>query len=210
MLFRSGNWWSFDEPFEDIFGDTFSYTKEGILPQINFDAMRKIWMTPLDTIASLLSNMKAERYSAIYQAIGAYAPEVKGMDNCGVMFVRGGDKLMTETILPPMTLLRKDLKLMERLCQSRYILSDDQALGERVAALDPFVIDLSHKVQGGYHHQPGRKVSCMNILGNYLAMVEAKMNMSCPSANLVNAAQWTRNDDENWSAANPVYRYLLI
>jgi hypothetical protein len=50
----------------------------------------------------------------------------------------------------------------------------------------------------------------MNILGNYLSMVEAKINMSCPSANIVNAAQWTRNDDENWSQANPVYRYLLI
>jgi len=45
---------------------------------------------------------------------------------------------------------------------------------------------------------------------NYLAMTEAKHNFSCPSANLVNAAQWSREDDDNYSLSNPVYRYLLI
>lgn len=210
MIDLSGNWWGYEEPFEDIFADTFEYTKDGSLPLMNFDGMRKAWMTPTDTTAALLSTMKAEWYSQIYQDIGAYAPAVDGIDNAGVMFVRGGDKLQTETILPPMSLLRRDLKMMERLCERRYVLSDDKNLGERVAALDPWVIDQSHQVEGGYHHVPGRKTSCMNILGNYLAMVEAKMNLSCPSANLVNAAQWTRNDDENYSQANPVYRYLLI
>ena len=206
----SGNWWAYDEPFEDIFGDTFDYTKEGVLPKMSFDVMRKAWMTPTDTTAALLSTMKSEWYGKIYQAIGAYAPTVKDIDNCGVIFVRGGDKLQTETITSPVGLIRRDLKMMERLCQTRYVLSDDKDVGETIAGLDGYVIDRSHQVEGGYHHQPGRKTSCMNILGNYLAMVEAKMNLSCPSANLVNAAQWTRNDDENISQANPVYRYLLI
>ncbi len=206
----SGNWWGYDEPFEDIFGDLFQYTKDGVLPKMNFDAMRKIWMTPTDTTAALLSTMKANWYNHIYQSIAAYAPEVKGIDNCGVIFVRGGDKLQTETIMSPTSLIRRDIKLMERLCQQRYVLSDDKDVGERIAGLDGYLIDRSHQVEGGYHHQPGRKTSCMNILGNYLAMVEAKMNLSCPSANIVNAAQWTRNDDENVSQANPVYRYLLI
>jgi hypothetical protein len=50
----------------------------------------------------------------------------------------------------------------------------------------------------------------MNILSNFMTMVEAKENLSCPSANLVNAAQWSRIDRENYSLSNPVYRYLLI
>ena len=210
MIDLSGNWWSYDEPFEDIFGDTFTYTKEGTLPTMSFDAMRKVWTTPDDNTAAMLAGKKAAWYSQIYQDIGAYAPSVDGIDNCGVMFVRGGDKLQTETVPLPNKFIMADLKTMGRLCQQRYILSDDKRIGEHVAALDAFVIDRSHQVEGGYYHRPGQKTSCMNILGNYLSMVEAKLNMSCPSANIVNAAQWTRNDDENWSQANPVYRYLLI
>lgn len=206
----SGNWWQYDEPFESIFAGTFEYTDEGVLPQMRFDGMRKRWFTASDDLASALSTMKAEWYRQIYQDIGSYAPSVQGIDNCGVMFVRGGDKLQTETIMPPKTLIRRDLKMMERLCQNRYVLSDDKDVGDTIAQLDGYVIDRSHQVEGGYHHHPGRKTSCMNILGNYLAMVEAKINFSCPSANIVNAAQWTRNDYENYSQANPVYRYLLI
>jgi hypothetical protein len=209
VLDLSGNWWAYDEPFEDIFGDLFQYSN-GALINTDFDAMRKIWMTPTDTTAALLSTMKAKWYNHIYQSIAAYAPEVKGIDNCGVIFVRGGDKLQTETIMSPTGLIRRDVKMMERICQQRYVLSDDKDVGERIAGLDGYLIDRSHQVEGGYHHHPGRKTSCMNILGNYLAMVEAKINFSCPSANIVNAAQWTRNDYENYSQANPVYRYLLI
>ncbi len=210
ILDLSGNWWAYDEPFADIFGDRFRYTYDGVLPKMNFDAMRKTWMAPTDTTAAMLSTMKSIWYVYIYEAIGNYAPEVKDIDNSGVMFVRGGDKLQTETILPPVNLIHRDLKMMERLCQTRYVLSDDRDVGERIAGLNAYVIDRSHQVEGGYHHRPGQKVSCMNILGNYMAMVEAKMNLYCPSANLVNAAQWTRNDDENYSQANPVYRYLLL
>jgi hypothetical protein len=132
------------------------------------------------------------------------------MDSAGVMFVRGGDKLQTETILPPMKFLLRDLKWMARRCDARYVISDDKHVGEAVSALDSYAVDKSNKVEGGYHHYFGRKISCMNILSNFMSMVEAKENLSCPSANLVNAAQWSRIDKENYSFANPVYRYLLI
>jgi hypothetical protein len=71
-------------------------------------------------------------------------------------------------------------------------------------------LDRSNQLPGGYHHLPQRKQSCIPILQNYLAMVEAKHNFSCPSANLANAAQWSRSDDDNYSLSNPVGRYLLI
>jgi hypothetical protein len=109
-----------------------------------------------------------------------------------------------------MKFLLNDLKWMARRCDDRFVFSDDKHVGEAVAALDAFVLDRSDQVEGGYHHTYGKRVSCLNILRNYLAMVEAKENMSCPSTNLVNAAQWTRNDQDNYSLSNPVYRYLLI
>jgi hypothetical protein len=206
----SGNWWSYHEPFEDIFGDLFTYTKDGTLPQISFDGMRQVWINPDDVMAATLSNKKAALYNNILQRICRYVVPICGAYSSGVMFVRGGDKLQTETILPPMGFLLKDLKWMARRCDERYVISDDKHVGEAVSALDSFIVDKSNKVEGGYHHHFGRKVSCMNILRNYLMMVEAKENMSCPSANLVNAAQWSRNDKENYSFSNPVYRYLLI
>lgn len=210
MIDLSGGWWGYDEPFEDIFGDLFEYTKEGILPQVSFDGMRHVWLNADDDKAAALSRMKASLYNNIWQRISRYVQVPTNVDAVGVMFVRGGDKLQTETILPPMGLISRDLHWMARRCDQRYVLSDDKRIGEIVSSLDAFAINKSTQVEGGYHHIPGRKVSCMNILSNYLMMVEAKENMSCPSANLVNAAQWSRNEKENYSLSIPVYRYLLI
>lgn len=99
---------------------------------------------------------------------------------------------------------------MKRHCRQRVILSDDPMIGQMIKARDLDVLDRSNQLQGGYHHLPQRKQSCIPILQNYLAMVEAKHNFSCPSANLANAAQWSRSDDDNYSLSNPVGRYLLI
>jgi hypothetical protein len=206
----TGNWWCYEESFEDIFGDTFEYTKDGTLPQMNFESMRHRLQNTNDDFAWCYMDMKKIWYNRVYIDIAHYISCPDVVDSSGVMFVRGGDKLQTETILPPMGFLLRDLKWMARRCSDRFVLSDDKHVGEAVAALDAFVIDRSDQVEGGYHHYFGRKVSCLNILRNYLTMVEAKENLSCPSTNLVNAAQWTRNDQDNYSLSNPVYRYLLI
>lgn len=203
----SGNWWNYEEPFDEIFPEAFQYGSG--VPQMSFDAFRKVWLQPTDLTALYLASAKVEEYDCVMQDL-YHIGTVEGYDSAGVMFVRGGDKLQTETILPPMTLIQRELWSMARRCDSRVILSDDKAVGERIAALDPYVIDRSDQVDGGYHHQPGRKVSCLPIINNYLAMVEAKENRGCPSANIVNAAQWSRCETENYSLSNPVYRYLLI
>lgn len=206
----TGNWWAYDEPFEDIFGDTFEFTKDGSLPQMSFDGMRHQWIHANDKLASALAYLKQHYYTMIVDDVAKIAQPITKMDSAGVMFVRGGDKLQAETILPPMKFLLRDLRWMGRRCDERYVISDDRYVSEAVSALDSYVVDKGNKVDGGYHHHFGRKTSCMNILTNYMTMVEAKENMSCPSANLVNAAQWSRNDKDNYSLSNPVYRYLLI
>ena len=206
----TGNWWCYEESFEDIFGDTFEYTKDGTLPQMRFELMRHRLQNTNDDFAWCYMDMKKIWYNQIFIDISHYISCPDVMVSAGVMFVRGGDKLQTETILPPMKFLLRDLKWMARRCDDRFVLSDDKHVGEAVAALDSFVLNRSNQVEGGYHHTYGKKVSCLNILRNYLTMVEAKENMSCPSTNLVNAAQWTRNDQDNYSLSNPVYRYLLI
>ena len=206
----TGNWWSYEENFEDIFGDTFEVTKDGTLPQMSFEGMRHKWFHADDKLASTLAYLKQHYYTMIVDDIAKVAQPITNMDSAGTMFVRGGDKLLTETVVPPMKYLLRDLKSMARRCDARYVLSDDQNLGEVVSSLDAYVVNKSNKIVGGYHHHFGHKQSCMNILRNYMSMVEAKENMSCPSANIVNAAQWSRNDKENYSLSNPVHRYLLI
>ena len=206
----TGNWWAYEEKFEDIFGDTFEFTKDGTLPQISFESMRHTWIHANDRLAAYLGDLKQRWYTGIVEDIANVAQPITNMDSAGVMFVRGGDKLLTETILPPMKYLLRDLKWMARRCDARYVLSDDQRVGEVVASLDAFVVNKSSKIVGGYHHHFGSKQTCKNILTNFMTMVEAKENLSCPSANLVNAAQWSRLDKENYSLSNPVHRYLLV
>lgn len=174
-----------------------------------FDHFRKVWLQPNDITALWLADAKCRAYDHIMKDLYQMGT-VDGFDAAGVMFVRGGDKLMAETILPPKDNLQAELEWMARRCSSRVILSDDKDLAEQICQIDPYVINGADQIAGGYHHKPGQKVSCLPIINNYLKMVEAKENMSCPSANIVNAAQWSRCETENYSISNPVFRYLLL
>lgn len=203
----SGNWWNYDEPFDQIFPTAFKYGSG--VPQMNFDGFRKTWLQPTDMTALWLADAKCRAYDHVLRDLYQIGT-VAGMEEAGTIFVRGGDKLDTETIRPPTDMWFKELRWMARRCSSRIVLSDDANMAEDVCNLDGYAINRSDQLQGGYHHLPGRKVSCLPIVNNYLAMVEAKENFSCPSANIVNAAQWSRCDTENYSLSNPVYRYLLI
>ena len=203
----SGNWWNYDEPFDQIFPTAFKYGSG--VPQMNFDGFRKTWLQPTDMTALWLADAKCRAYDHVLRDLYQIGT-VQGMEEAGTIFVRGGDKLDTETIRPPTDMWFKELRWMARRCSSRIVLSDDANLAEDVCNLDGYAINRGDQLQGGYHHLPGRKVSCLPIVNNYLAMVEAKENFSCPSANIVNAAQWSRCDTENYSLSNPVYRYLLI
>lgn len=204
----SGNWWSYDEPFETIFRDIFEFCNGG-LPVMNFNHMRQRFFDADITQARGLIARKTGWYREVHHAISNYAMEAFERD-IGTMFLRGGDKLQLETILPPLEIIHKELSWMGRHCRERVLLSDDPVLAEVIAAREPGIINRSDRLESGYHHLPQTNHSCLPILKNYLAMVDAKHNFSCPSSNLVNAAQWSREDVDNLSLSNPVYRYLLI
>jgi hypothetical protein len=78
--------------------------------------------------------------------------------------------------------------------------------------LPGIVTNITNFGHRGYRHRYGEKVSCLPILKNYLALIECEESLACPSANLVNAANWTRWDNFafNFNTINPVYRYVLI
>jgi len=203
----SGNWWSYDEPFEEIFADVFEFTK-GDLPMVVFEDMRERMLNLPDEMAAEYADLKEGWYREVAYAINTYAGS-EYPDDVGTMFLRGGDKLRTETILPPLRTILNDLDWMSRFVRERHLLSDDPTLATTIKSCMN-VVDRSDQLPGGYHHLPNRKVSCIPILEHFVAMTEAKYNFSCPSANLVNAANWSRMDAENISRSNPVWRYLLI
>ncbi len=205
-----GNWWTYEEPFEKLFEGAFEFVNVSEAPYIEFDYFRNKWSYANDSMIDVLSEMKKNSYKKIYECISRFVGNDGKRPGTGIIFVRGGDKLYSETILPPMNALRQDLLWMKRRCNERHVLSDDKDLGSLVASLDHGVIDRSDDNKGGYHYNPRSKSSCKNILKNYLDMVGAKENFSCPSANIVNAAMWTRTDKDNYSMSNPVYRYLLL
>ena len=138
-----------------------------------------------------------------------YKDETYNVDGAGLIFVRGGDKLEAETILPPEDLFKKDVDALARRVSRRAILSDDYVLAEQL--MTNMVVNITPFQHRGYRHRYGEKVSCLPILKNYLALIDCEESLACPSANLVNAANWTRdNTTFNFNTINPVYRYVLI
>ena len=92
-----------------------------------------------------------------------------------------------------------------------FVLSDDYVLAERIVDKDDAVTNITPFGHRGYRHRYGEKVSCLPILKNYLALIDCEESLACPSANLVNAAHWSRDTSRfNFNTINPVYRYVLI
>mgnify|MGYP003339650419 CR=1 FL=1 len=106
----------------------------------------------------------------------------------------------------------KDVAALARRVPRRFVLSDDYVLAERIVDKDDAVTNITPFGHRGYRHRYGEKVSCLPILKNYLALVDSQESLACPSANLVNAANWSRWDNFtfNSNTINPVYRYVLI
>lgn len=210
-------WWDYKEPFEDIFRD---FTIVDTLPAnphaIHFESMRDFIFTATDEQMYQFYKFKIQAYEKILRDIRWYyrKDEVYNVTKSGLIFLRGGDKLEAETILPPEDLILKDVAALARRVPRRFVLSDDYVLAERIVDKDDAVINITPFGHRGYRHRYGEKVSCLPILKNYLALVDCTESLACPSANLVNAAHWSRPEGMslafNYNTTNPVYRYALI
>jgi len=206
-------WWDYKEPFDDIFRTTFTLVDRlPTNPQaIHFESMREFIFTASPMHIDQFTQFKVQMYGKIEREIRRYyKDETYNVLDAGLIFLRGGDKLEAETILPPMDLLMRDIAALARRVPHRFVLSDDYVLAERIVDKDNAVINITPFGHRGYRHRYGEKVSCLPILKNYLALVDCDESLACPSANLVNAANWTSNFSFNYNTINPVYRYVLI
>lgn len=196
-----GDWWRYEEPFEDIFDEVFEFT-HGDVVSSHFDSMRDYWLKASEAQAAEFACLKVGYYNEINYAINNYvASSFARPDDVGTIYLRGLDALRVDTILPPASLIWRELNWMARFVRERHILSDDPALTQMIKSSEPDVFDRA---------QQDFSLSVVSELQTYLTMTEAKLNWSCPSVAMVNAAQWSRNDRENVSQVNPVYRYLIL
>lgn len=197
----AGDWWQYEEPFEEIFDGVFEFA-HGDIVNPHFEQMRSWWLKASIDMAAEVACLKEGWYNEIQYAISEYiSPSFTRAEDVGTIYLRGGDALRIDTILPPASIIWRELNWMSRFVRERHILSDDPALAQMLKTGDPGVVDRS---------QQDYSRSVLAEFQTYLTMAEAKMNWSCPSVPMVNAAQWSRNDRENLSQLNPVYRYLLL
>lgn len=197
----AGDWWKYEVPFDEIFVDVFEFSRND-LPSPILDEARNKMITATETEWEQLACLKEGWYNEIGYAINSFvdhpfsfAPDI------GIMYLRGGLALRTDTILPPAGMLWRELTWMSRFVRRRIVMSDDPVLGQMIHTGDPWVQDRSDQ---------GEDSNLISQMQHYLEMWEAKLNWSCPTAPIVNAAQWSRVDRENFSQINPVYRYLIL
>lgn len=206
-------WWNYEEKFEDVFRGVFTLVDR--IPDnttaVHFDSMRDFIFNASDVYLQQFYTFKYDTYINIERAIRRYYKGDKySVDDAGLMFVRGGDKAQVEAPIQPFSRYREDISKLARRVPRVVVLSDDYELAKDVC-LNTVAENITPNYHNGYHHRFGVKVSCLPILKNYLALVDCKESVSCPSANLVNAAHWSRAyGNHNYNTYNPVYRYALI
>jgi hypothetical protein len=205
VIVGDGGWWNYDEEFSAIFPYKVKY---GVKPNINFEAMRNnIFNADLTTINQFYT-FKQNAYKDILRRVSKVV-DVGDFAGC-LFFFRGGDKLLTETVLPPDDVICADIYAASRRHKMTYLLSDDGELAKKISMMADPIISMVHDNKKGYHHVPGQKISCLPILQNYVMLATCEESISCPSANLVNAAHWSRDTEFIYPTFNPVYRYALI
>jgi hypothetical protein len=207
------DWWNYEEKFDDIFRGVFTLVDR--IPNdataVHFDSMRDFIFNASEAYLRQFYTFKYIMYGAIERAIKRYYKQDKySVEDAGLMFVRGGDKAQVEAPTQPTTRYIADINRLARRVSRVLVLSDDHKLAHDISkyTVAENITPTHHK---GYHHNYGGKVSCLPILKGYIALVDCKESVSCPSANLVNAAHWSRAyGNYNFNTYNPVYRYALI
>jgi hypothetical protein len=206
-------WWDYEQPFDDIFRNSFTLIDR--LPNdvqaVHFDAMRDFIFGASEDYLLQFYKFKLMMYGKIERDIRRYYKgELFNVERAGLVFIRGGDKAYAEAPVQPYAHYMHDIDALARRCSRTVVLSDTYTVAAYARA-GTAAINITPIDHMGYHHKYGEKVSCLPILKNYLALVDCLESVSCPSANLVNAAHWTRsNDTFNYNTYNPVYRYALI
>ena len=109
VLVGEGGWWNYDEEFSAIFPYEVRY---GNRPMLSFEKIRdSIFNADIEEM-SMFHTFKQKSYKNIYKSVCKFMDIGKVPLSC-LFFYRGGDKLLTETVLPPDDIIEQDLWSVE-------------------------------------------------------------------------------------------------
>ena len=130
-------WWRYPVPFLDLFQDQFStdkYSDAKTKKYLSWNIARDIVMGLDYTVLQALSGFKREEYSHIKHLmqnwLENFNEKVTVPQESAAFFIRGGDKLVIETIPPPPHTIEIDCELLLKKSEDFMVLSDDFKLAQ--------------------------------------------------------------------------------
>ena len=221
LLDNSPGWWPYPTSFQDIFASLFDEPPRSAdenLAVLPFAMMREFVAKGSRQVVEAYVQFKWQEYARIREALLDKVDEPRAyfesLRESAVFYVRGGDKLLYETILPPDARVRNDLEMLFRRAENLFVLSDDYQLAQRyVGQLGAGrAINLTRQDFNGYYLARASDDDVKAIVRNYLILASAKYSMSCPSSNLVNSAHWSNPilAEQLPLQSIPILRYIFV
>jgi len=216
------NWWQYPIQFLNLFDDDLRKEFNLDLPSdmyLTWDVLRFGMNKISHEEYQELAEFKFNEYKKIKNTLNNFFSKIKkpnelAIDGC-VVYIRGGDKIVLETIQSPPELLRHDLMAVQALKVPIFFLSDDFKISEGALQLygDKSSRNITKSIFHGYHYgHNNSEEDFYAIIENYLILASCRYSISCPSSNLVNSAHWSnqklKTDFNLWSI--PTYRYLYL
>lgn len=216
-------WWRYPVPFGDLFDVNYDSNRQ---TTITTPTTRYLsWNVARDIVSKFnyqttlaLGNFKRAQYAKIKSRLQSWLNDFETVPTLppesAIFFLRGGDKLLIETIPPPERTLVQDVQMLYKKSSDFMILSDDYDLAENFRkgfgkSLIHNITDSSRK--GYFLHNPSTIEDVRTIVRNYLLLSSPKYSMSCPSSNIVNSAHWSNSQlVPTELASTPLARYTYL
>lgn len=215
------NWWKYPVPFMEFMDSklTLEYNLSNKTDYyLTWDVLRAALTKIPPEQYEELAEFKISEYKKIKASLQNFHASLKrttlGMQDGCVCYIRGGDKTLLETITTPKELLHHDINQVASLDIPVYLLSDDFSLAENIKneLKSNNIHNITKKIFNGYFLQSNSIDDVYAILENYIILSNTRFNLSCPSSNLVNSANWS---NENLSRefkfrSYPGSKYLFL
>jgi hypothetical protein len=211
------NWWPYAIPFDNIFPDLIKQDRQSIHKRedvLDFDKVRSYIISAPPKVLQDYSNFKAGFYRRIKTLLESYIghQEATTDEPKTYYYLRMGDKIHLETISLSLELTAEELTNASTDCSNVHVLSDSYDSARELTLKNrKFINATSSKFKGHYLAQSNTEEDVLAIIGNFLALANSKLNISCPSSNLVNAASWANYSAKHYkSRISAVPRYILF
>jgi len=211
------HWWPYEISFFDIFGDRWIQSSDIprnlVAGELRFDAMRDLIGNLGGDQIRKFSSFKIIEYQSIRGQLAEFYNLVEKSEMANYYYHRAGDKVLLETPRLPLSNIRAELIKIANLHGPIGVISDSYSEAMQICNYSSKLNNLTDASFDGHFLDKSTKSSdVLAIIRNFLLLSESQLTLSCPSSNLVNAAQWAKCGEliaPNFPL-HPITRYLLF